>query len=57
MEAWRDREYVVYAEPDGTGQRLTFGGMHARAARIAGVMYTRYGVRKGDKGILVSRSS
>lgn len=41
----------MFADASGGGERYTFGGLHARASRIADIMYTRYGVRKGDRGM------
>ncbi|KAI5121730.1 hypothetical protein M0805_009023 [Coniferiporia weirii] len=48
---WKGRDYVVYEN-----ERHTYGQLHERASKLASLLYTRYGVRKGDKVAIVMRN-
>ena len=51
---WADREYIVYER-----ERFTYGQVRDKSLRLAAYLYTRCGVRKGDRGAppLISSSS
>ena len=42
---WREKEYLVFEN-----ERFTYGQIHERASRLAGLFYSHFGVRKGDRG-------
>ncbi|KAF8900517.1 long-chain-fatty-acid-CoA ligase [Mucidula mucida] len=51
VDQYGDLTYIVYGE-----ERLTYKDVHERALHAAGVFYTVYGVRKGDRVSVVSRN-
>ncbi len=47
----RDREFIVYED-----ERATFGEVYARAAALAHVLSSAYGVKKGDRVCIAMRN-
>ncbi|KAK0213446.1 hypothetical protein DFS33DRAFT_1289334 [Desarmillaria ectypa] len=46
-----DKDYIVFE-----GERYTYRQVFVRSVRVAGIFYTVYGVRKGDRVALCSRN-
>ncbi|KAK0212665.1 hypothetical protein DFS33DRAFT_1391485 [Desarmillaria ectypa] len=51
VEKYHNDTYVVFE-----GERLTYGQVHEYAIKAAGVYYSAYGVRKGDRICICSRN-
>ncbi|KAK0454805.1 hypothetical protein EV421DRAFT_1943272 [Armillaria borealis] len=51
VEKYHNDTYVVFE-----GERLTYGQVHEYALKAAGVYYSAYGVRKGDRICICSRN-
>ncbi|KAG8874083.1 hypothetical protein FRB97_006173 [Tulasnella sp. 331] len=45
------KEYIVFEK-----ERYTFGDIHAKASKVASILHSTYGVRKGDKVAVVMRN-
>ncbi|OCB89617.1 long-chain-fatty-acid-CoA ligase [Sanghuangporus baumii] len=49
--AWQDRDYIVFES-----ERYTYGQVAERASKLASLLYTKYGVRKGDRVAIIMRN-
>ncbi|KAL5512438.1 hypothetical protein ACEPAG_3430 [Sanghuangporus baumii] len=49
--AWQDRDYIVFEN-----ERYTYGQVAERASKLASLLYTKYGVRKGDRVAIIMRN-
>ena len=45
VEQFKDNDYLVFEN-----ERYTYAQAHEKASRLASLLYTKYGVRKGDRG-------
>ena len=45
---FHDRDYLIFEN-----ERYTYAQVAERASKIASLLYTKYAVRKGDRGTLV----